>query len=40
VARLKKEKRASLKREKKKSHKMILNALIVARQGITPGIAI
>jgi hypothetical protein len=38
VTRLRKEKRASLKREKEKSHKIILNILIVVNKGIIPGI--
>jgi hypothetical protein len=39
VARLKKKKRASLKRKKGRSHKMILNVSIMANRGIMPGTA-
>jgi hypothetical protein len=34
IARLKKEKKISLRKEKVKSHKMILNALIIVNQDI------
>jgi hypothetical protein len=40
MARLKKEKRVSLKREKEKSHKVTLNISIVANRGIMSGIII
>jgi hypothetical protein len=40
VTRLRKEKRASLKKEKEKSHKMTLNALIMINKGIMLRIAI
>jgi hypothetical protein len=35
VARLKKEKKANLKKERERSHKVILNALIVENKDIT-----
>jgi hypothetical protein len=38
MTRLKKERKASLKREKARSHKMTLNILIVANRGIILGI--
>jgi hypothetical protein len=38
VARLKEKKRVSLKKEKAKNYKMILNALTAENQGITQGI--
>jgi hypothetical protein len=40
VTRLRKEKKASLKKKKEKSHKIILNALIMTNQNIMPGITI
>jgi hypothetical protein len=39
VTRLRKKKEASLKREKEKSYKVILNILIIISRGIMPGIA-
>jgi hypothetical protein len=38
VARLKKKRKVNLKREKKKSHKVTLNTLIVINKGIISGI--
>jgi hypothetical protein len=40
VARLKKRKKASLKKEKKRSHKITLNALTVRNKNIMRGTAI
>jgi hypothetical protein len=40
MTRLKKEKKVSSRKGKAKNHKVTLNALIVASQGIIPGIAI
>jgi hypothetical protein len=38
MARLKEEKKANLKREKKRSHKITLNTSIMISRGIMPGI--